>query len=138
MKKSLIYLAGPYTHVDPTIMNYRYSEHCRIAAHLLGRGELIYSPISETVAIAKFLGETSWDFWREKDLDQLKRCDELYVILLDGYKQSLGVQGEVKFALQNIITISFIDPKELITMNLNSQDNVLKLMGVTRIDELND
>lgn len=139
MNKPLIYLAGPYTHSDPSVMEERGLKHGEWAGKLLREGLLIYCPIAETEGIAKacHMTGTDWNTWREKDLAQLIRCDQMWVLTLDGWDKSLGVKGEVKFCLNNNIPISLIDVNNEIIYQVEKQD-LLNTFKVKTVEELND
>src|ERR1700752_1389041 len=111
MPKPLIYLAGPLTHSDPIKEEQRAQDHSRYAGKLLQAGYLIYSPIAETWNIGKYakIGG-KWETWREKDLLLLSKCDRMLILQLEGWNESKGVKGEVKFCLTNNIPISVYDP----------------------------
>jgi len=137
--KKLIYLAGPITPPKdkPELYLERIRAHARCAVHLQSRGEVdIYSPASETHGFVELGGMsgTTWEDWRGKDLNQLSRCDEIYVMLLDGWKESLGVRGEVKYALKNNIPVSFVtvDGQDIV------RTNTLEMFEVKSADDLND
>lgn len=136
IRKALIYLAGPFSHTEKAIMNEREIQHAKCAIALKQQGLSIYAPITETTALEKLGGlkETSWAYWREHDLNLLSRCDELWVMLLDGYKESLGVKGEVKFAVKNSIPIKFV----AIDGSYTLIKDILKEFDVKTIEELND
>ena len=39
-----------------------------------------------------------WAFWQRLDCELLRRCDEVVVLMLDGWESSAGVQAEVRLA----------------------------------------
>lgn len=134
--KELIYLAGPFSHPDPKVMEEREKAHCECAVNLKSQGISVYCPIAETVSLAKHgnLAGTSWEVWREHDLNLLRRCDIIYVMQIDGWKQSVGVRGEVKFALKNRIPVGFIDKDCTYVVTTD----VLEMFDVKSVDDLND
>lgn len=135
-KKPLIYLAGPYSSPYTALMKERESIHAIVAVELKKQGNAVYCPIAETVTLAQLggLSGTSWEDWRQHDLNLLSRCDQIYVLLIDGWKESLGVRGEVKFALKNHMPVYFIN-QEVDTV---FGTDTLRMFGVTNIEELND
>lgn len=135
INKPLKYLAGPFSNPDQKIMDERKVLHAKLAVLLKNRGESIYAPIPETTCLTELggLSGTSWKDWREHDLNLLQRCDELYVMLIQGWRESLGVRGEVKFAIQNNIPIRFINMEgELFRLN------VFEMFLIESEEELND
>jgi hypothetical protein len=140
MNKPLIYLASPYSHKDKLIMKERENEVCQIAWNLIKEGFLVYCPIAETAAIAKHasVDNTGWEFWREKDLKQLSRCDELYVATLSGWQTSRGIRGEVKWWLKNKNRFSVYTVDLAGVIQNESQDSMLEAFEVNTVECLND
>jgi hypothetical protein len=95
----MIYLASPYSHPDPDVMEGRFKCVCVLAADLMRRGERIFSPIAHTHPIA-VAGELprGWDFWRQYDEDMIRAADEVWVYTMDGWRESKGVQAEIEIA----------------------------------------
>jgi len=110
MKNKIAYLAVPYTHEDPEIMEQRFIQVNKVASVLINNGEVIFSPISHTHPI-KLAGNLpgTWQFWDEFDRAYLERCYKLYVLMLDGWKESKGVQAEIEIAKEYGLEIEYID-----------------------------
>ena len=131
-----VYLASPYTHPDPVVRHNRAAIVSQLAfKEFMLKGLSVYCPIAETVFIAQFgdHSDTGWDFWRKQDLPKLNSCKTLVIAMIDGWKESKGIRGEVKFAMKNNIPIEFI--------RLNGDrfvTNVLDMFDVKSIEELND
>ena len=138
-RKPLVYLAGPYTHKEKEVMEAREDAHGRWAGRLLKAGYLIYSPIAETASIARVcdMMDTDWDTWREKDLRALEVHDEMWIIPLPGYLDSVGLRGEIKFCIQNSIPISIIDENIEAIMPISTED-LLKQLKVKSVNSLKD
>jgi hypothetical protein len=56
-RKELIYLACPYTHNAPEIMEERYKSATSAAARLIEKGHVVFSPITMTHPIDKILAK---------------------------------------------------------------------------------
>ena len=112
-KTNLVYLATPYSHNDPEIMEQRVYEVNRLAGKLLRKGILIFSPISHMHAIAKdFDLNLGWDFWRDYDLTMLHICSKLIVYMQDGWIDSVGVIAEIRFAESIGIPIEYMEKEK--------------------------
>lgn len=99
MKK--IYLATPYSDPDPVIMQTRFEVVNRVAGDLIRKGFIVFSPISHNHVIAKVGGlPTGWDFWLEYDKTFIVWCDKVYILMQDGWKDSVGVNTEIEIAKQ--------------------------------------
>ena len=106
----MIYLASPYTDPDPAVREERFRAVCRVAAELMRRGVLVLSPIAHSHPIAAHGLPTTWDFWETMDREHLKRCDELVVLMLDGWETSRGVQAEIRIAQELGKPVRYLDP----------------------------
>jgi hypothetical protein len=103
------YLAGPYSSTQIHIRDRRYHQIAFVAAALIRRGELIYSPITAHHHIAcdyDLPGDA--DYWLRQNLAFLSRCGKMYVLQLDGWKESEGVRREIEFATEHKIPIEYI------------------------------
>lgn len=108
----VIYLASPYSHPDKEVRQQRFEEACRVQAellHLHGNTCAFIGPIAMTHSIA-MLSElpTDWQFWKRHDETLLSRCDELWVIMMEGWHSSVGVAAEIKFAYDNNIPVVYV------------------------------
>lgn len=99
----LIYLASPYTHKNKSIMAKRFIDISNIAAKLTNKGLFIFSPISMNHPWKEYSDEPlgyTWEFWQTFDTKLLDKCDEILVAMMPGWKESIGVQAEIKIARQ--------------------------------------
>lgn len=109
MKKTLAYLACPYFHQDRAIRVARFEAANRVAARLMSQGEHIFSPISHTHPIAE-AGDLplGWDFWADYDEAIISCCYRIYVLMLDGWKESRGVGAELDLANEYDIEVVYL------------------------------
>ncbi len=94
----MIYLASPYSHPDASVRQQRFESACRAAATLICRGKTVFSPIAHSHAICAFGVPLDWRFWARHDRRYLEVCDEMVVLMLDGWRESVGVQAEMAIA----------------------------------------
>jgi len=94
----LIYLASPYSHPDAGVRQQRFEAACRAAAELFRRGATVFSPIAHSHAICSYGLPLDWRFWQRHDQRYLEACDEVVVLMLDGWRGSVGVQAEIAIA----------------------------------------
>lgn len=107
----MIYLASPYTHKDPSVMEARFNKVTAVSAQLINRGLVIYSPIMHFHPIAvRHELPRDFAFWKEVNLQILKRCDSLWILDLIGLYESRGVTEERIFAQQQGIPVTTINP----------------------------
>ncbi len=106
----MIYLASPYSHDDALVRETRFRMVCRVAARLMRHGEQVFSPIAHTHPIAEFGLPKGWEYWEEFDRWFIERCDEVVVLMIDGWKTSRGVRAEIILAKEFGKLIRYMDP----------------------------
>lgn len=98
-RKKLYYLASPYSHPDDIVRYERFKDAERFTAGMLERGFNIYSPIVYNHEMAEtYRLPTTWEFWEGVDRKFLRACQEMLVMQIPGWKESRGVQAEIKIA----------------------------------------
>jgi hypothetical protein len=97
-KLELIYLAAPYSHPDPKVVEERIAEICRVDAVLMSRGTFTFSPLLKHFVkdYANLPGD--WNYWQDYCRVTLPKCSQVYVLALDGWEDSVGVREEMKLA----------------------------------------
>lgn len=109
-QRPLLYLAAPYSDPDPRVRQRRFEAVCQHAAALIRSGALLFSPLSHSHPIATYGVPVDWSYWEDFDSRLLATCDELAVLRLDGWRESVGVQAEIDLALDMGLPIRFLDP----------------------------
>lgn len=111
-KKTLVYLAIPYTSESKAVMAIRALISEIIGAKLVQDGFRIFNPIAESSRYDNYFNTPpTWEFWSEHDTDMLSKCDHLLVVQLPGWDKSVGVTAEIAHAAKLGIPIGFIDFK---------------------------
>lgn len=108
----MIYLASPYSHADEAVREARFRAVCRHAAHMMRAGRFVFSPIAHTHPIAAFGLPGDWAYWEQYDRAMLARCSELIVLMLDGWRESKGVQAEIGIAASLGKPVSYATPED--------------------------
>lgn len=110
--RCLTYLASPYTHAEWSVRSARFFAVNKCAAKLMAKGKVVFSPISHSHVIA-CAGNlpAEWAFWEKIDRKFLSVSAELIVLRLDGWRESVGVQAEIKIAEEMGMPISYVDPE---------------------------
>lgn len=109
----MIYLASPYSHPDAAVRQQRFESACRAAAELIRRGHVVFSPIAHSHSIAQHGLPVDWRFWEAQDRRLLAACDELWVLTLDGWRESRGVQAEIAIARAAGKPVRFVSEAEV-------------------------
>jgi len=115
----MIYLASPYSHPDPEVKVQRYDEACLATAALMREGKVVFCPIAHCHSIATHSDlPTDWNFWSTYDLEILSHCDQLYVLMLDGWLTSTGVNAEIDFAMAHGIPVTYVEAGSFVPVQL--------------------
>jgi hypothetical protein len=95
-----IYLASPYTHDDPEIERERFVKACETAGKLIQAGHIVYCPIAHSHPIKEATADLpgTWEFWKPIDDFFIGKMEALVILILPGWAQSKGVQGEIMIA----------------------------------------
>jgi len=109
-KSEIEYLSIPYSHEDVLVRKYRFELVNKIVADLMKKSRVIFSPISHCHPLTDYGLPGSWDYWRKFNYEFLKIAKKLIVVKLEGWEESVGVQGEIKIAEELGLIIEYIDP----------------------------
>lgn len=91
----MIYLASPYSGT-PEVMQQRYEATRAVTADTLKDGEFVYSPIVHCHDLALHHDiPKDFAFWSKYNFHMLDLADQLWVLMLPGWKESRGVTAEV-------------------------------------------
>ena len=95
----MIYLASPYTHSNKDIELERYADVSLVCARFARLGEHVYSPIAtwHPIALAHKM-PTDSGYYRSMNEAMIRVCDQFFVLMLDGWFRSKGVQAEIDYA----------------------------------------
>jgi hypothetical protein len=108
-----IFVAGPYNHPDPLVMSERLHKITGRCASLFIEGMSPISPLLVGLNMARHANlPTDTDTWRVFSETLLKGCDELQVLMLEGWKDSKGVGYEIAAAERMGIPVCYVDPIE--------------------------
>jgi hypothetical protein len=106
---SLVYLASPYSHADPTVREARFQAVCAAAGRMMEAGQIVYSPIAHSHPISQTMNVSpvDHDFWLRQCFGVLEHSTKLVVLMLDGWGKSRGVAAEIVFAAERGIPVEF-------------------------------
>jgi len=88
----------------------RFRAVCRAAVSLLKSGRAVFSPIAHSHPLVEYGLPTNWEFWQRTNIEHLQRFDEVVVLTLNGWKESIGVQTEVRIAGDLGKPVSYLAP----------------------------
>lgn len=91
----MIYVATPYSDSNPEIREERYRKACEIAYLIAKRNVPCYVPIAFWVSIGEeYRLPDDAEFWTIQDHDLLALSSELWIITLEGWNRSKGIEME--------------------------------------------
>jgi hypothetical protein len=129
----MVYLAAPYSSPDPECVENRIRAFCSKDSELSGGGIITVSPLfKHLLFINGSKLPSDWAYWERYSYVLLSRCDYLVVLKLPGWEESVGVQGEIKYALDNGINIVYIDPLD------NALESFVRQTIDERVEGIND
>lgn len=103
------YLAAPYSHPDPAVVEDRISRLCRVDAKLMKAGIYTVSPLLKHFIVNYESLPADWNYWQGYSRALLLQVDQLIVVLLDGWQESVGVQAEIELAHALDIPVVYAD-----------------------------
>lgn len=110
----MIYLASPYTHVEEWRVEDRFKRACAAVARLSELGLVVYSPIVHFHPVSvrhKLPGDFA--FWKRINFAMIDKADELRVLQLYGWEDSIGVKAEIEYARGLALPIKYEDAEWL-------------------------
>lgn len=95
----VLYVAAPYGHADPSVIQDRMGQVNAFIGNLLAQGYGVVSPLLYVPLLAgnPALG-SNWAFWKDIGESLLLKADAVALLELPGWEESEGVQGELVLA----------------------------------------
>jgi len=106
-----IYLASPYTHENPDVEAERFVKACETAGRLIQAGHIVYCPIAHSHPIKECTKGMpgTWEFWQPIDHFFIRKLEAIVVLRLDGWRESVGVGGELLIGRTLVKPIGYVD-----------------------------
>ena len=111
----LIYIACPYADPSPLVRLARVRLASLVACEYACQGHGVFSPLSHSIEIGKFSATLAHnaEYWYELDLKLLEACDEIVVIQVPNWGESVGVATEIDRAKELNIPVTYLTPEEI-------------------------
>lgn len=94
----MLYLASPYSHANVAVREQRFRAACAAAAALIRAGHAVFCPIAHSHPLVEHGLPTEWALWERSARAFLERRDEMVVLMLEGWEESVGVRAEIMVA----------------------------------------
>lgn len=118
--RPLVYLACPYTpskdaYSPHQLRVMRFKAATKACAYLMKtHGWNVFSPITHSHPLHELEQmDGDWKFWKKVDTEYLKLTKRLVVLTIEGWRESTGVQAEIKIAKRLKIKVSYLHPHEV-------------------------
>lgn len=107
----LYYLATPYTKYQGGNIDAAFLAACKLTADLITAGHNIYSPIvhCHPVTVNSGLDPLDHTLWLAVDAAMMDAADALLVAQMEGWRESYGVDHEIKFFTAQNKRIRYLD-----------------------------
>ena len=106
----MIYVASPYSHTDFRVQHLRYKQVADFCHQRVNEGDLVISPIAHWHYIAmNHHIDGDWKTWKEYNSQLISYCREMWVLMLEGWEDSIGVRAELDLAEEHDIPVRFFD-----------------------------
>src|SRR4051812_1832695 len=105
----MLYLASPWSHPDPAVRQQRYHDALMATVALFRSGRIVYSPIVYSHQLhAAGVGSTgAMDEWEPLDRAMIRNSSMVWVLMLDGYKESRGIKAELEIAAEFNVPVQY-------------------------------
>ena len=97
----MIFISAPYSDPDCRIKEQRAEATAKTCAILMNKGFLVCCPLLQGLAVIEKSGmhlPDDYDYWQHFCNDFVRACSEMWVLTINGYHTSKGVEGEVMAA----------------------------------------
>lgn len=119
-KSELIYVSCAFGQADPRVREHRIDLVSRFCAKKMREGIVVFCPLIHNYHILKYGLPIGWDYWEKFNKELLQKCDRLYVLKLEDWENSVGIQAEVSIARKFNIPIEYheyeSEPVEYVTL----------------------
>ena len=113
---SLWYVACPYSHCDPKVVQQRVADLKTCVARITELyGAVPFSPIMYTLSLQEAGVKPTTGGWYQFDLAFLRKADRLIVLEFEGWETSVGVALEIAFAQAQNLPIVYLTKEQLMS-----------------------
>lgn len=106
----MIYIASPYSHKDPVVMERRFQEAARYAAELRRENQQFFCPITMCHPLVPHGVPTDAASWWEFNRRYLDLSTELHALCLRGWEKSSGMQQEIEYMKGQGKPVQYVQP----------------------------
>jgi hypothetical protein len=113
-KEKVVYLAGPFSSDLKVIEKHREVLHDYYTYLIYDRyNQPVFGPITQSGRLSKKFGLSGkYDYWKAQDRAMVKKCDAVWVMAIDGWEDSIGVEDELALAKELGKQVLFIEERD--------------------------
>lgn len=101
----MIYIASPYSHLDPEVQEQRYYDVKEYTASLLRQGVNAFSPI----VYGHFMGRPGDHLtWQHFNEEMMRLSSAMHVLQIPGWSDSIGIKAELKLTNELCLPTYFV------------------------------
>lgn len=105
-----IFVGAPYYSDEAAGIEKRVSLAAKYCSELMVKGHnAVCVNLLGHLVVAHGEIPNDFDYWDKFSFSVLVDCDELHVLMLDGWEMSKGVKAEIKFANEHNIPVKYIE-----------------------------
>lgn len=105
----LSYLAAPYSHPNRDVVEKRMEKLCKIDAKLMKQGIFTISPLLKHFIARHADLPTDYKFWKDYSDTLLCTVDQMIVVKMAEWEESIGVTAEIRMATDLGIPVVYVD-----------------------------
>lgn len=104
-----VYLASPYSHDSKDVREVRYRRTLEAILEIAKLDIPIYSPIVHWHPLATVAQlPSNFEFWQKQNDPMVTACSEVWVYSLDGWRQSRGIDHEMRLAVSLALRVRYL------------------------------
>ncbi len=108
----MIYVATPYSHKDPEIVEQRVRIVNKYTTYLFNKGIFAFSPISHCHHLAMDYGlPTDFKFWENYNKHMISLSEGVHFLEQRGWTESVGYNSEMRIVIELEKSYSIIHPE---------------------------
>ena len=105
-----IFVSVPFNHTRPAMVEFRLEMLNQYMVELIRKDFTPYSTVQAMMPLVyDFELETSYEYWKAHCERMIDASNALHVLMLPGWRSSVGVTDEIEIALRNNVPVSYID-----------------------------
>lgn len=116
--EGFFYLASPYTHDNPIIVNQRVWQVHQAMGWLMSKRYHVYSPIwAAHQACKDYKLPTDHEWWWQSNRVFMSASLGMILLTIDGWGESKGVEAERTYYYLNDKPVYLLDPRDVPTLS---------------------